>query len=38
MSTVITRTMERCFSLVSKGDKEFRSSMLMSAGSGRVEI
>jgi hypothetical protein len=29
---------ERCFSVISVGDEEFGSSMLISAGKGRAEI
>jgi hypothetical protein len=29
---------ERCFSLISEGNEEFASSMLMGAGKGRAEI
>ena len=38
MSTVIIRAEERCFGVISKGDEEFRSSMLISAGKGRAEV
>jgi hypothetical protein len=38
MSTAIIMAVERCFSLISKGDEELGSSMLMSAGSGRAEV
>ena len=38
ISTAIIRAVERCFNLISEGDKEFGSSMLMTAGSGRAEI
>jgi hypothetical protein len=32
ISTAILRAEERCFSIISEGDKEFGSLMLMSAG------
>jgi hypothetical protein len=38
MSTAISRVEERCFSLVSEGNEESGSSMLISAGKGRAEI
>ena len=38
MSIAIIRAEERCFSVISKGDEEFRSSMLITASKGRVEI
>jgi hypothetical protein len=38
MSTTIIRGVVRCFSLISEDDKEFASSMLISAGKGRAKI
>jgi hypothetical protein len=38
MSTAIIMAEERCFSVISEGDEELGSSMLMSAGEGRAEI
>jgi hypothetical protein len=38
MSTAIIIAVERCFSLISEGDEELGSSMLMRAGSGRAEV
>jgi hypothetical protein len=38
MSTAIIRVVVRCFSVISEGDEELGSSMLMSAGEGRAEI
>jgi hypothetical protein len=38
MSTAIIRGVVRCFNLIFKGDKEFRSLVLISASKGRAEI
>jgi hypothetical protein len=37
-SRISTATEESCFSVIPKGDEEFGSSMLRSAGKGRVEV
>jgi hypothetical protein len=37
ISTAIIQAEERCFSVISEGDEELRSSMLISAGKGRAE-
>jgi hypothetical protein len=37
-SCISTATEESCFSVIPKGDEEFGSSMLRSAGKGRVEV
>jgi hypothetical protein len=38
ISTAVIRAEERCFSIISKGDEEFGSLMLISAGRGRAEL
>jgi hypothetical protein len=38
MSTTVIGAIGMCFSLISKGGKKFRSSMLRSAGKGRAEM
>jgi hypothetical protein len=38
MSTAIIRVLGRGFGLISEGDKEFGSSMLICAGEGRAKI
>jgi hypothetical protein len=38
ISTAVIRTEERCFSVNPKGDEKFESSILRSAGKGRVEV
>jgi hypothetical protein len=38
MSTAVIRAEERCFSVISGGDEEFGSLMLMSTGKDRAEI
>jgi hypothetical protein len=38
MSTAVIRAEERCFSVISEGDEEFGSLILMSTGKGRAEI
>jgi hypothetical protein len=38
MSTAVIRAEERCFSVISEGNEEFGSLMLMSTGKGRAEI
>jgi hypothetical protein len=38
ISTAMVRTEERCFCVNPKGDEEVESSMLRSAGKGRVEV
>jgi hypothetical protein len=37
-SRISTAIKESCFSVIPKGDEEFGSSMLRSAGKGRVEV
>lgn len=37
-SCISTATEESCFSVIPKGDEEFGSSILRSAGKGRVEV